>query len=203
MNSPRSAAATRRWRLLGLLPIGFVGWAYATYDHPAHLLWLCNVCNLLLAVALLTDNLRLLWVATLWLVLGTPLWVMDIFVKDRFYPHSVFTHVVAPVLGLVAVRGRAAPAWTWILAVALGLAAQAVCRLWTPPALNINVSHATYRAMTGWFDSYIVYWLLVVLAISAVHYTSQRMITRLLAPVKKPDQNGDRPVRAVQRGPAR
>lgn len=73
MNAHRSTGHPQYPRWLGLLPVAFVIWASTNHKHPAEVLWLCNVCNLLLAVGLFTDNLRVLWLAVLWLMLGAPL----------------------------------------------------------------------------------------------------------------------------------
>lgn len=181
MSADRSGVLAANARLVGLLPIGFVAWAMSTYDHPANLLWLCNVANLLLAIGLLIGHLRICWLAVMWLIVGAPLWVVDVFVKHQFFPHSVATHLIALLIGLWAIRGRAARRGTWLLATAFGLSVQAICRFWTPAELNINVAHATYKGFSGWFDHYLVYWTLSTLAIAGVLFAIERVLTRFIA----------------------
>lgn len=181
MNAHLAAPAPALPRTLGLLPIAFVCWAYTNYDHPAHLLWMCNLCNLLVAVGLLTNNLRVIWLGTLWLILGFPLWIVDIFVKDQFYSHSFFTHAVTTFIGLWAIRGRPARPRTWMLAWVFGVSVQAICRLWTPPSENINVAHSTYAAFSGWLNNYFVYWFITVSFFAVALSLTERGVTRFVA----------------------
>lgn len=170
-----------RVRALGLLPLAFAAWAYASYDHGIKILWMCNLCNLLLGVGLMTANLRIIWLATLWLILGSPLWVFDIIVQNQIFPHSFATHIAAPILGIWALRGQSARPGTWILAVAFGVSVQTICRFWTPPEFNINVSHVTYKGFSGWFDDYLVYWTLTVLSLAVILFVTERVLARFIA----------------------
>lgn len=147
-------------RLFGALPIAFFAVTLASHardDSAWTLLWMCNLCNLVLAAGLLLRRQRLIWLATIWLILGFPLWIWNTFLNNDFHLHSLFTHAVAPVMGLWAMRGQPALRGTWALAVLFGVAVQTLCRLVTPAELNINVSHATYKGLPGIFASYPVY----------------------------------------------
>lgn len=169
-------------RVLAVLPVAFIGWASTNHVHVTELLWLCNMSNLVLALGLVTDRPRLIWLATAWLVLGMPFWLLDVFVSHEFFWHAPFTHVVAPALGILVMRGRPPQPRTWMLAVAFGVALQAGCRWWTPQALNINISHTQYRGLSGWLDSsYMLYWLPTWVAIGVALFAIERLLTRWVA----------------------
>ena len=170
-------------RLLGLLPLLFLGWALTTYESPWQLLWICNLCNLAMAIGLLAGSRRIIGLATLWLVLAAPLWVWDMFVQQQAYPHSFFTHLVCPGIGLVLLRGRVLPTGLWKWALGFGVLAQAASRALTPAEFNINVSHATYEGLGGFLSNYAVYWAMTFIAIGAALLLVQRVLERFwLAP---------------------
>jgi len=124
-------------------------------------MWMCNLSNLLLAVGLLTQRLRLVWIATMWLVVGVPIWAWEAWVSSRLSgPHALLTHCGATVLGLYSVRvwrGDARPRWVVGLASAFGVAAWVSSRFLTPEQLNINVSHRVHDALAESFSSYGLY----------------------------------------------
>src|SRR5882724_5571480 len=68
---------TTRFRLLGVLPLTFFlaqAVHYWRIDQLGHLLWLCNIGNLLLAVGLFLDQSVLIRVAVIWSIPGLFVW---------------------------------------------------------------------------------------------------------------------------------
>lgn len=171
-------------RLIGVLPIVFFAVTLASHarDHSAWtLLWMCNLCNLVLAAGLLLRRQWLIWVATTWLILGLPLWIWNTFLNSDFHLHSLFTHAVAPIVGLWAMRGRPAVRGTWMVATLFGAAVQGVCRAITPPELNINVSHASYKGLPDIFASYPVYATLNLIAFALALLAMEKTLARVWA----------------------
>jgi hypothetical protein len=171
-------------RLLGVLPIAFFAAtliAHARDESAWTLLWMCNVSNLVLAAGFLLGRQWLIWLATLWLIVGLPLWIWNTILNDDLHLHSVFTHGVAPFMGLWAIRGRPPVRGAWALALLLGMSLQVFCHFVTPPELNINVSHATYKGLPDVFSSYPVYAALNTLAFAVALWAIEYALVRLWA----------------------
>ena len=65
---------TARFRLLGILPLTFFlaqAVHYWRIDQLGHMLWMCNMGNLMLAVGLFLDQPVLIRVAVIWSIPGT------------------------------------------------------------------------------------------------------------------------------------
>ena len=72
--SPRT-----RMRLLGLLPLLFFLAQFVHYwriDQLGHLLWMCNIGNLVLAVGLFFEIPLLVRVSALWTIPGLIVWFL-------------------------------------------------------------------------------------------------------------------------------
>ncbi len=149
---------TYRLRLLGLLPLVFFC-AHALYywrrGEAGHILWMCNIGNLLLAAGLLLSLPALVRVATVWLIPGLCLWLWYAVRFWGFVPTSIFAHMGGLTVGMFALAHIRVARRTWLHALAWYLCVQLVCRFVTPPALNVNVAHRVYE---GWEDTFSAYW---------------------------------------------
>jgi hypothetical protein len=147
---------------LGLLPFTFF---LAHFTHhfsrgvPQHILWLCNLSNLVLATGLFFRLAALIRIATMWLIPGLPLWIIDMsFTGDA--PVSTFlSHVGGTAIGLYAMSKVRAQRNMWMHAWLYGFVVQLVCMLFTPADLNVNVSHRIYHGFDRIFQSYTSYWI--------------------------------------------
>ena len=66
-----------KFRLLGIVPLIFFfgqGIHYWRIHQLGHMLWMCNIGNLLLAIALFTEQALLVRVAAIWMVPGVLVW---------------------------------------------------------------------------------------------------------------------------------
>ncbi len=138
-----------RW--LGLLPAAFLAVAAVVYVRagtPGTLLWVCNVSNGLLAISMLAAWPRGIWIASLWLLAGVPLWLMDGFLGEGFQTHSFLTHFAAAAVGLVALRRLPRQRGVWWQAVAYAVSLQLPARLLTPPEENVNVAFTAYHSLS-------------------------------------------------------
>lgn len=177
----------RHWRgvrLLGLLPLAILGLAVAVNLHdgtPSTILWICNVCNGLLGVSLLLAWPRGIWIATLWLLAGLPLWLLDGFLTSRFEVHSFFTHFVTPALGLYALRRVPRPRHLWWQAVLFGIGLQLVSRALTPPSENVNLAFTSYHSLQGALPGFATSWIIHLLGFTALMLGLQLLLTRFVA----------------------
>ena len=67
----------RRLRFLGILPLAFFTAQAIHYWHInqlGHMLWMCNIGNLLLAIGLFFEQAILIRVAVIWMVPGVLVW---------------------------------------------------------------------------------------------------------------------------------
>lgn len=153
---------TAEYRWLGLLPLMFFlahAYYYWTHGGIPHLLWMCNVSNLVLAAGLLFGNGLLIRVAVIWLIPGVPIWVWFVVMRGGWLWTSLFNHVGGLAIALIALRRVRAGRRTWIHAVTWYFTMQLISRLTTPAELNVNISHKVYEGFETWFSEYWQYWL--------------------------------------------
>ena len=166
----------RRWA--GLLPLFFFLFTAVVYTREnrlGELLWICNVCNALLGLSILLSSSAGAWVATLWILIGTPLWVFDALKSHAFEVHSLLTHLGGGAVGLlVCLRQRPARRVWWVGFLLLaGL--QMFAHELTRPELNVNVSFRAY----GSAEPYFQYWLRTALSMLAALCIVEELLRRL------------------------
>jgi hypothetical protein len=109
-------------------------------------------------------------IGLLWLSIGIPLWILYLAEGGVCHPTSVVSHLGGAVLGSAGVKRLGMPRHAWWKAAA-GLAGlQLASRLVTPPAENVNLSHAVWRGWEEVFPSYAVYWTLLTAGSCAVFF---------------------------------
>ena len=111
------------------------------------LLWACNVAVPLLAVGCFIGARAMCAIAVLWLSFGTPIWLLDLATGAGLIPTSVFVHVVAPVVGIAALRRLGWPRRAWLSATLASVALLLVTRLIGSPHANVNLA---FRIHDGW-----------------------------------------------------
>ena len=168
-----------RFRLLGILPLAFFtaqAIHYWQINEFGHVLWMCNIGNLLLAFGMFFEEAILIRVAVIWMVPGVVVWFLyvvptwGILISGKFsYSQlygvlsSTLAHLGGISIATVAVRRVKMDDWAWLYAFIWYLAIQLLSGLVTPVALNVNLSH---RVQEGWeltFTSYWKFWALLAL----------------------------------------
>jgi hypothetical protein len=157
-----TSALSPRAGFVALLPISFF-LAHASYywrhGGLSQMLWMCNLANLMLGVGLLLGFRELVRVAVFWLIPGLPIWFWFVVIVDRAWLlTSTFSHIGGLAVGLWAMRRVGASRITWAYATGWYFVVQAFCRLFTSPALNVNLAHKIYAGYESAFDSYWEYW---------------------------------------------
>ena len=155
-----------RYRLLGLLPIAFFAVQaihYWRYGGMGHLLWMCNVGNVLLGIGLLLSHRELIRAAAIWTIPGLVVWIVYVLLPSGFYFSTTLAHVGGFAVGLIALRRVGMDRFAWVYAFAWALFMQLAARVLTAPELNVNVAH---RIQPGWENAFSSYWKFwVVLAV--------------------------------------
>ena len=156
--------------------------------RPEEVLWMCHLGAALVGVGLLFSSATANGIGTLFLCIGTPLWVMYLAGGGELYPTSTFPHLGGLAIGLYGVRRLGLPSGTWWKAVAVLIALILVCRLGTPPHANVNVAFAVYPGWEKVFPSHPVY-LAVMMAQSAGYFfLCEYALRRWLAPKRSEPQ---------------
>ena len=168
-------------RRLGFLPLLFFC-AQATHywqiNELGHMLWMCNIGNLLLAIGLFLEEAILIRVAVIWMLPGLVVWFLyvvptwGLLLSGRFSFGQLFgvlsstlAHVGGFSVAIAVLRKVRMDASAWFYAYIWYFVVQLLSRLLTPAALNVNLSH---RIQDGWeqsFSSYWKFWLLLTLLV--------------------------------------
>lgn len=154
---------TIRFRLLGLIPLllflarlrDLIG----TGD-PGHILWMCHLSNLVLALGLFFAWPLLVRISIPWLALGLPLWIWNmtlVGISGRLT--SFGTHIGGLLIGLYALSKMRSHGKTWPYSLILYLLVQQICRVITPAELNVNIAHKMHYGGDIFFSAYWQYWV--------------------------------------------
>jgi len=155
-----------RFRLLGFLPlIFFLGQAihYWRINELGHMLWMCNIGNLLLALGLFLNRPLFTRVAVIWLIPGLVVWFLYVALAWGLVLSSTLAHVGGIVVGLVVLKKVRMDRGAWLYALGWYLVMQLVSRLITPAALNVNVSHTIDPGWQQTFGSYWQFWVVLTI----------------------------------------
>ncbi len=162
-------------RLLGLLPLFFF-FAQAVHywriNELGHLLWMCNIGNLLLAMGLFLEKRRVVRLAAIWTIPGLLVWFIYVVLAWGVFLTSTLAHVGGIIVAMFALSGYGMDRTAWRWAFGWYLCIQLSSRLVTPPALNVNLSHAIQPGWEGSFQSYWTFWLTLTVITLVVLYLS-------------------------------
>jgi hypothetical protein len=171
-----------RYRALGLLPLVFFTAQAVHYwriNELGHMLWMCNVGNLLLAIGLFFNRPMVIRVAAIWTIPGLALWLLFVVPTWGVLFTSVLAHVGGAVVALMALRRVRVDRQTWLYALSWYFLVQLASRLITPVGLNVNVSQ---RIFSGWersFNAYWKFWLVMSLLVAALLWLLALMLGKL------------------------
>jgi hypothetical protein len=186
----------RQLRLLGILPLAFfIAQAihYWQIDQLGHMLWMCNVGNLLLALGLFLDTAIMIRVAVIWIIPGLAVWflfyilpIWGTFLTGTVSYAQLFgvlsstlVHVGGFAVGIVVLRQVGMDARAWLYAFIWYFLVQLLSRLLTPAAMNVNLSH---RIQDGWeqvFSAYWKFWLVLTLIVGVCLWLLGLLLKRI------------------------
>ncbi len=168
------STVANNWRqlnfpLLGILPLVFFFaqavhyWRLNNPGELGHLLWPCNIGNLLLAIGLFTNRAPLIRIATLWMIPGLVVWFVYVVLAWGVFLTSTLAHVGGLTVSIIALRRVGMDRDSWVFAFAAYLLLQLLSRLITPVALNVNLAHSVYDGWQTNFTAYWKFWALITL----------------------------------------
>src|SRR4026207_471249 len=168
--SPRT-----KLRLLGILPLIFFlaqGVHYWPINELGHLLWMCNVGNLLLAIGLFLEKRRVIRLAAIWMIPGLFIWFVYVVLPWSPFLSSTLAHVGGLIVAMYALSKVRMDRTAWRCAFGWYLMVQLASRFVTPPELNVNLAHAVQPGWERAFGSYWTFWLLLTVITVAVVWVS-------------------------------
>jgi hypothetical protein len=185
----------RRLRLLGFFPLAFFtaqALHYLQIHQLGHTLWMCNIGNLLLAIALFTDQRLLIRVAAIWMVPGVLVWfayvvpTWGMLLTGSFnYTElfgvltSTFAHLGGFAVGILGLRKVGVDAATWRYAFLWYFIVQLISRLITPAILNVNLAHSIQPGWESSFNSYLKFWLVLSFLVGVCLWLLAFLLTKL------------------------
>lgn len=171
-----------RYRLLGLLPLLFFAAQAVHYwriNELGHMLWMCNIGNLLLAIGLFFNLPRAIRVAAIWTIPGVALWLLFVVPTWGVLFSSVLAHVGGLIVGFVALRRVRIDRQTWLYALSWYFSLQLAARLITPVDLNVNVSQRIFSGWDSSFNAYWKFWLVMSLLVGVMLLLLTLMLEKL------------------------
>jgi hypothetical protein len=178
------------FRLLGILPLLFFllqGIHYWRIAELGHMLWMCNIGNLVLALGLFWNKPAIIRVSVLWTIPGLVVWIIYVVLEWGVFFSSTLAHVGGFVTGLIALRKVGMDRQAWFHALLWYFVVQVLSRLLTPAKLNVNVSHAVDQGWRGSFDSYWKFWLVLTFSVAACLWVLGIILAKVF-PIKASNQ---------------
>jgi hypothetical protein len=175
------------FRLLGFLPLAFFLAQAAHYwriGELGHMLWMCNIGNLLLAIGLFLNNALLIRVAVIWMFPGLIVWFVYVVVAWGVFLSSTLAHVGGLIVGIFAIKRVGMDRAAWRYALGWYLLIQFLSRVLTPADLNVNVAHYVYPGWQQTFDAYWKFWFVLTL-LTAIFLWSIGTVLHRIWPSKR------------------
>ena len=175
--SPRT-----KLRLLGLLPLIFFlaqGVHYWRINQLGHMLWMCNIGNLLLAMGLFLEKPTLIRLAAIWTIPGLLIWILYVVLAWGVFLSSTLAHLGGLAVAMIVLSVYRMDRISWRWAFGWYLALQLASRFVTAPELNVNLAHAIQPGWEGAFHSYWSFWLVLTIVAIATVWVSGLLLWRI------------------------
>ena len=172
-------APRTKLRLLGILPLIFFIAQFVHYwkiDELGHLLWMCNVGNLILAMGLFLEKPLVIRLAAIWMIPGLLIWILYVVLAWGVFLTSTLAHVGGLTVAMIALSRVRMDRAAWRWAFGWYLMVQLTSRFETPAALNVNLAHAVQPGWERWFSSYWSFWLVLTLVTLIVLWLSNLLL---------------------------
>ena len=182
----------KQLRVLGILPLAFFSAQAIHYwqiNELGHMLWMCNIGNLLLALGLFFEQAVLIRVAVIWMVPGVGVWFFYVvptwgmLLTGRFGWAELFgvissslAHLGGFAVGLVVLRQVGMDARAWLYAFVWYFVVQLLSRLVTPAAMNVNLSQSIQSGWEQTFSTYMRFWVALTLLVGVCLWILARLL---------------------------
>jgi len=170
---------------LGILPlIFFLSQAvhYWRSNELGHMLWMCNIGNLVMALGMFFDKPVLVRLAAIWTVPGIIIWFLYVVLTWGVFLTSTLAHVGGLAVALIALKRYRMDRTAWRYAFGWYLIVQLVSRFVTPAAFNVNLAHSVASGWERTFQSYWSFWLVLTAATAASLWLSGMILWSIYRP---------------------
>jgi hypothetical protein len=140
---------------------------------------MCNLGNLLFAIGLFFGIRRLMQVAIIWMIPGLLIWILYVVLAWGVFLSSTMAHVGGLLVGMFVLRKIGMDRLTWLYAFGWYLALQLLSRLFTAPALNVNLAHRTQPGWESLFGAYWEFWLVLTLVVALTLFVLEFAFRRI------------------------
>lgn len=113
----------------------------------------------------------------LWLSFGTPIWLLDLATGAGLISTSVFVHVIAPLIGIAAMRSFGWPPRAWVSATVAGAGLLLLTRIVGSPGPNANLAFRVHAGWERYFASHTLF-LGLLLGVSALAFMAVDAVAR-------------------------
>ena len=164
-----------KMRLLGLLPlVFFLAQAnhYWRTNELGHMLWMCNIGNLLLAIGLFLEKPVVVRLAAIWTIPGLVVWFLYVVLPWGLFVSSILAHVGGLAVAMIALRHYRMDRTAWLWAFGWYLVVQLLSGVVTPANLNVNLAHAMPSGWEQTFGSYWTFWITLTVVTAACVWLS-------------------------------
>lgn len=171
-----------RFRLLGFFPLVFFFAQAAHYwkiNQLGHMLWMCNIGDLLLAIGLFLNRPILIRIAVIWMVPGFVIWFRYVVLEWGLFLSSVLAHVGGILVGAVALKRVGMDGRSWVYAFGWFLLVHTLSRTLTSADLNVNLAHRIQPGFEHLFHSYWHFWLTGALLTALILWILGLLLSRL------------------------
>lgn len=185
MSSVSHSRRELNFRLLGVLPLIFFFaqsihyWRLSDPGELSHMLWPCNIGNLLLAIGIFTNRAPLIRVATLWMIPGLVVWFLYVVLTWGVFLTSTLVHLGGVTVAIMAVRRVGMDRDSWLYAFGGYLFLQLLSRLITPASLNVNLAHSVYDGWQTTFNTYWTFWVVITVVAALILFGLGMMLWKV------------------------
>jgi hypothetical protein len=145
------------------------------------MLWACHVASFIMVIGVASQQPRLTAIGLLFhAAVGLPSYLTDVVATHTTTPTSLMVHVVPIIVGVMALRSAGYPRGILLLAWALYPLMVFVSYLFTAPALNINLSHATWPPVATLLPHLWMQWAVNVVMALACMLAADTILRRWL-----------------------
>lgn len=178
----KSNAFPFKLRLIGIFPLAFfIAHLLYHYNQGAisNILWMCNISTFTLSLGLFLNKPTIIKVSALWLMLGFPLWIIDLLQFGQTPVTTFLIHIGGSSIALYTLKYVRFSQNIWIYSFIWYLFVQQFCRMYSPFSLNVNLAH-TSRSLLGInIDTYFLYWLATSLLIALLLFVFSLVLCKI------------------------
>jgi hypothetical protein len=173
------------YRLLGVLPLIFFfsqAVHYWRINELGHMLWMCNIGNLILALGLFFDKPVVVRLSAIWMIPGIIIWFLYVVLTWGVFLTSTMAHVGGLAVSLFVLKRYRMDRNAWRNSFGWYLIVQLLSRFITPAAFNVNLAHTVASGWERSFQSYWPFWLVLTAVTAASLWVSGMILWSIYRP---------------------